>query len=412
MHSTDCHLTSGLDDVFRAFIGCDVETPLPNPYNLSEAVHAHARAAVSWSDSPDITRRLVRLGYVHSRRFVVLPSSRKPRWLLPLNGGRFANRVFDIYTPSSPMARRLKSLVLLMMKAGWEGWARHSVVIASKEPLPLEKLVRDVAGESQPMFTLSLGVTESVRKLTLQVMRPGGEILGYIKVPLTQAADKRVRHEAAVLERLNALTQLRPYVPCLLYSGCCDNRYILFQSALMGSPGPPTFTKMHSEFLQTLRNCQPVEKPGTSIIEGVAAKWESIVSRLGVKWHSLGREVLRRATDELGELRVACGIMHGDFTPWHTRVHGGGLSLFDWESASWEAPASWDRLHFLAQTGCLLNRKHVNGNPSEDTDGGLACNLLYLLHSTAQLVEEKADLVGINYREKQIFHHLSRTAGT
>jgi len=173
-----------------------------------------------------------------------------------------------------------------------------------------------------------------------------------------------------------------------------------------------SFMKMHSDFLRTLRCCQPVDKPGTTIVDGVAAKWESIVSRLGVKWHSLGREVLRRASDKLSKLTVACGIMHGDFTPWHTRVHGGGVSLFDWESASWETPASWDRLHFLAQTECLLNRKHGNGTANEYTDGDQACNLLYLLHSTAQLVEEKADLVGINYREKQILRHLSFAAGT
>src|SRR5882724_7582879 len=135
-HFSDCRVTGSLDSIFRALIGCDEEAPLPSPYNLSETVHARARAAVSWTDSPDIARRLVRLGYVHSRRFAVLPSLGNPRWLLPLKDGRFENRAFDIYSPSSPAARMLKSLSVLMMKTGWPGWARHSVLIASKEPLP------------------------------------------------------------------------------------------------------------------------------------------------------------------------------------------------------------------------------------------------------------------------------------
>jgi len=299
-----------------------------------------------------------------------------------------------------------------MMKTGWPGWARHSVLIASKEPLPLENLMRNVTEEPQPVFALSVGVPETVRKLTLQVMRSGGEILGYIKVPVTAAADERVRHEATVLERLNGLPELRPYIPRLLYSGLCNNRYVLFQSPLMGSPGPPGFTKMHSEFLQTLQSFQPVRKPGTSVMEGVAAKWERIVSQLGAKWQSLGREVLRRVSCELSRAMVLCGVMHGDFTPWHTRVHEGGLSLFDWESAAWEAPASWDRFHFLAQTECLLKRKNENCKPTEHIGNDLACNLLYLLHSTAQLVEEKADRVGIDFRQKQILFHLSRATGS
>jgi hypothetical protein len=406
-HYSDCRVTGSLDDIFRAFIGCDEAAPLPSPYNLSEAVHTRARAAVSWTDSPDIARRLVRLGYVHSRRFAVLPSARKPRWLLPLRDGRFASRAFDIYSPSSPTAKILKSLGVLMMKAGWPGWARHSVLIASKEPLPLENLVRNVTEECQPVFALSVGVPETVRKLTLQVMNSEGEILGYIKVPVTPAAAERVRHETKVLERLNGLPELRRYIPRLLYSGLCSNRYVLFESPLAGSPGPASFTKMHSEFLRTLQSFNPVRKPGTSVMEGVAVKWERIVSQLGGQWQGLGREVLRRVSSELDRAMILCGVMHGDFTPWHTRIHEKGLSLFDWESAAWEAPASWDRLHFLAQTECLLKRKIENGKPTERMGNDLACSLLYLLHSTAQLVEEKADRVGIDFRRKQILLHLS-----
>jgi hypothetical protein len=410
MTSANFQLVDSLENALRGFIGCDAEVSLASPYNLSEATHEHAPAAISWNQSPDITQRLARLGYLHAHRFAVLPSRRNPRWLLPLKDGRVWTNSFQIYVPFARTARMLKSVMVLMARYGWQGLIPHSLLVASKESLPLENLVRDVMGERHPVFALSLGMPETVRKLTLQVMRPNGEIIGYMKVPLTQAAGERVRHEASVLERLNSVMTLRAHVPRLLYSGFCGHRYVLFESLLRGSPGPTSFTKIHSEFLGILQTCQAVEKPGHSVIETVAAKWEKVVSRLGPKWQSLGREAMGRASRELSGRNVQCGIMHGDFTPWHTRVHEENLALFDWESASWDAPVSWDGFHFVAQTECLLKKKNENANLDRYADDRPAY-LLYLLHSTAQLVEEESGSFGIDYRERQIIRQLARPAG-
>ena len=91
-------------------------------------------------------------------------------------------------------------------------------------------MVRQVTGEHNPIFALSLGAPGKYRKLTVQVMRPGSEILGYIKLPLTEAASGRIRREAAALQRLGAYPALRPHVPRVLHSGDWESGYILFQS--------------------------------------------------------------------------------------------------------------------------------------------------------------------------------------
>jgi hypothetical protein len=129
--------------------------------------------------------------------------------------------------------------------------------------------------------------------------------------------------------------------------------------------------------------------------------------RLGSRWQGLGREVLRSATRQLDAAVVPCGILHGDFAPWNTRVHNDELSLFDWESAVWEAPLGWDKFHFLVQVDCLLNKGRGAGLPSILTNGERGSYLLYLLKSGLQLVEEDASPIGIEHREKLLRQQLS-----
>ena len=87
------------------------------------------------------------------------------------------------------------------------------------------------------------------------------------------------------------------------------------------------------------------------------------------------------------------------------RVQPKGLILFDWESAAREAPALWDRFHFLAQTECHLNLRHDES--AEVREQNRALYLLYLLASVAQLTDENSIGFTFRYRERQLRKHLS-----
>ena len=148
------------------------------------------------------------------RRFAVLPSRREPRYLLPLGDSRTTLEAFRVYTPYALGARVRKGLLAQIVKMGWSGWAMHSLHVG--EPVGLKALVSNITGERNPAFAMSLATPGKYRKLTIQVMRAGGETLGYIKLGLTKLAGERVRHEASVLEGFSAL---RPDVPRVLYAG-------------------------------------------------------------------------------------------------------------------------------------------------------------------------------------------------
>jgi len=224
-----------------------------------------------------------------------------------------------------------------------------------------------------------------------------GRIIGYAKLPLTTLAADRVRNEAAALKELNHFASLRPHIPRPLYVGNCSDAYALIQSPLAGERGPVDLNGMHEQFLNSLWNVRRLTKPVECLIDRVAARWEQAAPTLGTEWDELAREVFRYATSTLAKSTLSFGAMHGDFTPWNTRIHQGNLLSFDWESADWEAPASWDTFHFRVLTSCCLkqNQRDFMFLQSSPDD---VLFMLYVLNSVCQLLEE-GNLDGISQRK-------------
>ena len=354
-----------------------------------------ASVVVSLNPSRSLKADLTRQGYATTRWFFVLPSLTSPRWLFPLGNGRCSLAGLEIYKPYARTARILKGLLTTMVAAHYPGFATHRVLVASRGPLPLEALVREVTGESQAVFALSLGTEMRFRKITVQVMRPDGEILGYVKLPLTDAAVERVRHEAETLNHLWSFPALRAHIPRVLYSGEWRNGYILFQSGGPTRPGPVQFNRQCEEFLQLLWGIQTTEKPGHVLWEEVAARWRKAEPGLSSGWRALGEAALAKAKRELDGVMVPYGVAHGDFAPWNTRVGEGRLYVFDWEFASWEAPTLWDIFHFKTQVGALLKKKNDMHISRDRRSGERASFLLYLLNSACQLFGEESPSLGV-----------------
>ena len=399
-----------LEEALRVFLGWDREDPLPVAEKLRNNGAALPNAVISWNAAPGIAEQLARQGHTRQHRFAVLPSRNQPRWLLPLTSDRRAIDGFELYTPYSRATRLMKALVVRVRAIGWEGWVRHSVLVAARAPLPIEKLASEITGEKHLTFAFSLGTPGSVQKLTVQVMCGDGAILGYLKMPLKSGAEQRLRREADVLQKLHSFPRLRAHIPQLLFAGTWDGRYAVFQSAIDGEGGPVRWTQRHEEFLKILHSCEPSILPGSRVVQKIGHRWDQVSTRLGTSWQRLGHEALRIASGELNSLQLSCGIQHGDFVPWNTHLHPNGLLLFDWESAAWQVPVLWDKFHFLSQTECHLNLHHQESGAVDVRNTNRALYLLYLLNSVAQLSDEEAVAFSFHYREKQLRKYISESA--
>ena len=379
------------------------QTKLPYP-----ATHA-VSVAVRQGTLRTTIEGLAKNGFVHFHRFSVLPSFKAPRWLLPLGDTHQMLAGWQVYAPYATAARLLKAVFLRVVRAGWKGWGCSQLLVASNGPLPLEGLVREVTGEPGPLFALSLGTQSAFRKISVQVMRPSGELLGYLKFPLAEAAEERVRHESEVLERLWRFSALRPHIPRILHAGRWGDGYILFQSPGPSWQGPVDFGPLHESFLRTLWGIHRVERPGPALVQEVAARWQNSASLMEAELWRLGNRALERAGRELDGLTVPCGISHGDFAPWNTRAEPGRLFVFDWESAAWDAPILWDMFHFHVQVASELNKNSGWWVPASQTQVDKASFLLYLLSSLCQCFEEEvgARHSGTEHRKRILFRQLS-----
>ena len=383
------------------------------PLNFQEA----------WSGFPMTASRIVRAerwretrqlaiqaGYHHLHRFVLLPSRKNTRWLAPLAEGKAITNALDMYPSFSRRARLYKSYAAGMAMMGWPGRSADTVLIASKQKFAIERLITEVTGESRPRFALLLGTELATRKLTVQVMRPAGEVLGYLKLPLARRASDCIRHEAGILARLNEDPRTRNHVPRLLHACDWNDGYLLFQAPVLGRPGPVRFTSLHENFLHTLHAVRSFDVPGRQLVRSVGDGLKEVLARLGGEWRELAGDALAVAGRELENCEVRCGLSHGDFAPWNTRASGENLYLFDWERASWEAPLLWDRFHFLTQTRSLL-RCGIGPEGFEDfTPDKRALYILYLLSSVSQLVDDQAKASDIAFRKQELQRQLMAIA--
>jgi thymidylate kinase len=339
-------------------------------------------------------------GRVHT--FAILPSRQDPRLLVPLGDRGASERALEIYSPYQRKARMLKRGLTLAIGSGSEFWARHRVSLPAGSLNGLEHFVAEITGEANPRFAFSLGRPVDARKFTVQAMRPGGAILGYLKFPLNDAAADRIRYETATLDRLNHFNTLRPSIPQVLFAGEWRGQSILFQSAGEGEPGPAHFNGLHARFLKDLRRVTAIQRSGDRVAEEVAAMWDAAGDRIPAEWRDLGRDALRLAGRELRGAEIACGLSHGDFAPWNTRVRDGRLFVFDWESAEWDMPIWWDLFHFDMQVNSLLGRRSGIEMGHLEAPAWHGLYLLYLLRSVVRCAEDSAGAEAFEYRRNRL----------
>src|SRR5205085_2129692 len=117
--------------------------------------------------------------------FLVLSGAGEPRLLLPVAPAQVMNAALKAYTPYSFRARLVTASLSGLFRTGWTSWVKNVPAITIHGKLEVGRLVQAVTGEQDVFFAFSIGTPGSYRKVTAQVMRPDGQILGYIKLPLT-----------------------------------------------------------------------------------------------------------------------------------------------------------------------------------------------------------------------------------
>tara|TARA_R110001583_G_C5668777_1_gene410467 strand:+ start:18 stop:1217 length:1200 start_codon:yes stop_codon:yes gene_type:complete len=280
-------------------------------------------------------------------------------WLVPLQSGRVAASGLALFQPLLSSAKLIKLAAVILSLIGLQRlWARQIVYIGG-EP-SLKECFSAKAGLSYAYFT---GTDSPHRKIAVQVMDAQGRLLGFAKLSRNPVVAVLLKHEAAMLQRVQALALNSAHTPRVLFSGQQGGAQLLVTDTLKTAytHSKTRFTAAHQDFLQELARLTalPQPLPVTELAAKFAVRVEPVRPRLEHAWcQRLEAAVTTLAAQPLQTL-LTVGLSHGDFTPWNTFIVKGRLYVFDWEYAEEALPLSNDIIHFV------LNQPNIRNLHSE-----------------------------------------------
>lgn len=270
-------------------------------------------------------------------------------------------------------------------------------------PLPRFFVVLPVGtGPDGPDYSLQTGVPGGGQKLIVREHGRGRGDSAIWKVGRTGLPAQLVEAEARALVWLGEQGLSGELSPQLLDSGKGPDASWVRMQALLGKRPGDEIREGVDAFLKHLASMAStrVEVGKSPWFHRVQARLADIEEAAPVI-AALCREALGRVLELAAGMELRFHPAHGDFTPWNTRIDASRLQAFDWEFFNADAPALFDRFHWIVQTGVLVQRK--------------SCEEIYpqALRLTAEGTETEREiqllfamyLIDVLIRDEWIFKH-------
>jgi hypothetical protein len=282
-----------------------------------------------------------------------LPSAARPRQLVPLSSRRDAAAVFASASIGDSVANRAsRRLTTASLRAGvLQPLLRDRLVATtgSTDAASLLAHLSDATGLRIENTGVRFGTSRQNTKPVLQLLGPGGRLLGYAKVGWNNHTNELVEAEAEALERLAAVRFRVLVVPRLLYWGRWGDAAVVVQSPLdvrrtwmwgrANTHHALALRELASVFPSEqvqLRQSAYVANVNTTI--GRLRDDSGLRGQVADAWHG--------ALEKYGGRKIVLGTSHGDFSPWNTAITRAGLAVWDWERSRDGAPVAFDAFHY------------------------------------------------------------------
>ena len=293
---------------------------------------------------------------VGSIDYVVLPSLRHPKLMLPVRPGRVTASGVRNYRPYASRSDRIKRLVLSgAIRTGIGlAWCDR-VRVTRVSGATIDGYLASALG--RPSFLgLHIGPSRAVQKPVLQLMSESGKTFAFAKIGDTDFARELVLAETESINFLSSIEWRYLRVPRVLHGGTWQGHAILVQEALVGHGSSVVDAATLAEAMNELARCRNV------VIEplGSSEFWTMLRRRLECLPGSAVRDQIRRAVEDInqahGNDRIEFGSWHGDWTPWNMTTDGSRALVWDWEKFADDVPIGFDAVHYDVQ-GAVVGSK-------------------------------------------------------
>jgi hypothetical protein len=286
-----------------------------------------------------VRRALGGPGTGRSQRYLVRPSLARPEILLPLEHRASTGTAMRRYHDDRSIKQRLVGL------AG-QSAARLGVLAmaggdkVALEPFALVEHLARVLGEPNLVAVVSLGPRRRNRKPVLQLLRPDGVSVGFVKVGWSGLTSELITNEGRWLRHVEGRLPPDLRAPIVLWEEHLEQEGGAVD-VVVTSPVRTTITSRRRTPLAASSLAQ-LARIGSGGAVSVAE------SELLANWRKgpLADAVdLDRLTERHGSATIETGLWHGDLTPWNTATNGGVTAVWDWEFAGTGRPVGFDALH-------------------------------------------------------------------
>lgn len=283
--------------------------------------------------------------------YVVLPSMRRPRLLVPTGSRRVArSAIANSSVGSGALARRFRAALARAAGLGLLEERlphRRLVVTRARHDPGVAAWVRTHTDLRPSSMSVRIGSDRANAKPVAQMMEPDGRVTAYTKIGTSALTRRLVRGERAALEHVRAVLPrqggvLRP--PRVLASGHLGNRELLvleaFDLPLQPTAREATLVAAMAEIAALgIMSEQPL---------GASAYAEGLVRRVAALEEDARRTVgpvLAAILERHDTTRLRFGAWHGDFRPWNVAWDGRRLLIWDWERFAKHVPLGLDAIH-------------------------------------------------------------------
>jgi hypothetical protein len=295
------------------------------------------------------TRRDVdRSGQVRS--YVVVPSARRPKVLIPATPRAAAAAIRGFKSTQDRREAWILAALAAAFRCGAGAALPHKLYVSVPPGRGLDDLESHLAAVFQRPVHVSLHVSapRAVRKPVLQLIDDVGHTFAFVKVGANPLTDRLVRAESATVQRLSGIPWRVLRVPRVLHAGRWREHAVLVQQAL------PRSSATRDARAVAVAMDELARVDGTDVVTLCGSRYfTGLLERSQRLPASTVRDVimgsLRELTHNHHAAPVELGAGHGDWTPWNMNVCGGRVQVWDWEKFEVGVPIGFDAAHCFVQ---------------------------------------------------------------
>lgn len=299
-------------------------------------------------------------GHTVVREFLLLPSRRQPSLALPTAGAGVAAAALRKYSQGVGRVERLARTVAsgALRVPGVHATLRRVApdrlrVSAPTDP-PVDSIERhlgEILGEEEVVVSLTVGPPRANRKPILQVLRPDGQTLAFVKVGTSAVSQALVRGEADALTELWSVG--RP-PERLRFPRVLDHGQWRGLDILVLTPVHPTSPRWRRQAVPTAAMRELAGWLGTSRRALATSEAWKLAQATPAELADpvLAAEfdrIVVAAGERYGDVELTLGSWHGDWTPWNMAWDGARVLLWDFERFATGVPVGFDLVHYTLQ---------------------------------------------------------------